>query len=87
LMSSELRAYRDSGGEPVETTITARAVRRGVLQDFLLTLESVESGDRARAQAAFVPLASLWLLGVLLLAGGGVLALSRRPRARAEAAV
>ncbi len=75
LLAPELRDYRDPFGESAGAPVSARAVRRGALQDLLLTLDSVGAGDAGRVRVAFIPLVSLWIPGVALLVGAALGAL------------
>jgi hypothetical protein len=77
LMTAELRDYRDARGDPAGASVSVRAVHQGVFQELLLTLQSADETERAKVRVAFVPLASLWVPGLLLLVVGATTELAR----------
>jgi len=80
LLTPQLRTYQDVEGRVVETPVSFRAVARGPLQDVLITLDGATEGDVATVRVAFVPLSSLWVPAIVLLAIGGLMTLRRIPQ-------
>jgi hypothetical protein len=84
LATTERRKYRAVDGSPIASPVLVRATVQDITQQLLLTLQDTGAGDESRVEVVFVPLAALWIPGVLLLSTGGSLAFLRRGTRRGD---